>query len=91
MTLSRECIDRGITPIMIMDALQAENIESRPIWKPMNLQPVYAENDFISVETCNGVSIGEDIFNRGLCLPSDIKNTEEDMKRIINIVRRCFE
>lgn len=89
--LSQECIEKGITPITIMDALQAENIESRPIWKPMNLQPVFAENDFISVETCNGVSIGEDIFNRGLCLPSDIKNTEEDMKRIINIVRKCFE
>ena len=90
MTLSQECIESGITPIMIMDALQAENIESRPIWKPMNLQPVYADNDFISVETSNGVSIGEDIFNRGLCLPSDIKNTEEDMKRIIGIIRGIF-
>ena len=56
---------------------------------PMHLQPVFAEYDFISVVD-GDVSVGEDIFNRGLCLPSDIKNTEEDMQNIINIVRGCF-
>lgn len=89
-TVSVDAIEKGITPIVIMDTLQAENIESRPIWKPMNLQPAYDGHDFISVETSNGVSIGEDIFNRGLCLPSDIKNTEEDMNRIIGIIRGIF-
>ena len=77
-----------VSPFDVMDALAAENIETRPIWKPMHLQPVYAENDFIQVE--EGVSVAEDIFNRGLCLPSDIKNTDEDMDRIIGIIRKTF-
>ena len=54
----------------------------------MNLQPVYRENDFIRTESRNGVSVGEDIYNRGLCLPSDIKNTQEDMERIIGTIRK---
>lgn len=78
----------SVTPVQIMDALAAEDIETRPIWKPMHLQPVFEEYDFIQVE--KGLSVSEDIFNRGLCLPSDIKNTEEDMQRIIQIVRRQF-
>lgn len=89
-TLSQDCIGRGITPMTVMMALERENIESRPIWKPMNLQPVYKGNDFIRIESSNGLSVGEDIFNRGVCLPSDVKNTEEDMQRIIDIVRGLF-
>ncbi len=74
---------------MVLDALEKENIEARPIWKPMHLQPVFADCDFITL--CrNGESLAEDIFNRGLCLPSDIKNTDEDMERIIRIVRGLF-
>ncbi|MBD5464209.1 MAG: aminotransferase class V-fold PLP-dependent enzyme [Lachnospiraceae bacterium] len=80
--------DSDVTPTQVMDALEAENIETRPIWKPMHLQPVFEEYDFIQVE--NGLSVSEDIFNRGLCLPSDIKNTKEDMERIIKIVRKQF-
>lgn len=88
----------SVTPDMIMDALEAENIESRPIWKPMHIQPVFAENDFITAKGSirdisaeeAGISVSEDIFNRGLCLPSDIKNTPEDMELIISIVRKCF-
>ena len=79
----------GVTPDMVMDALAEENIESRPIWKPMHLQPVFADYDFITADGTNN-SIAADIFNRGLCLPSDIKNTEDDMKLIISTVRRCF-
>ncbi len=86
MTLSEGC---EVTPNQIMDALEAENIESRPIWKPMHLQPVFEGYDFISVID-GDISVGEDIFNRGLCLPSDIKNTQEDMQNIISIVRGCF-
>lgn len=80
--------DSSVTPVQIMDALAAEDIETRPIWKPMHLQPIFEEYDFIQVE--KGLSVSEDIFNRGLCLPSDVKNTEEDMQRIIQIVRRQF-
>lgn len=90
MTLNGEAMVKGITPLTIMETLEKENIESRPIWKPMNLQPVYSNNDFIQVESRNGMSIGEDIFNRGMCLPSDIKNTDEDMERVISLVKGCF-
>ena len=79
-----------VTPNMVMDALEAENIESRPIWKPMNLQPVFAAYDFMSHNE-SGISVGEDIFNRGVCLPSDIKNTDADMDQVIGIVRGLFQ
>lgn len=79
-----------VEPDQIMDALAARNIESRPIWKPMQLQPVYKDCDFIQTESRNGVSVSEDIFNRGICLPSDIKNTDSDMKRIIQTIRELF-
>lgn len=97
--------DSKVTPNQVMDALDAENIESRPIWKPMHLQPVFAECDFFTEEglytqrrNCDiavgenkqPYGVGEDIFNRGLCLPSDIKNTKEDMEKIIRIVRGLF-
>lgn len=92
MTISE---DSEVTPDMVMDALEAENIESRPIWKPMHLQPVFAGYDFISHnESGSGddacISVSEDIFNRGVCLPSDIKNTDADMEKVIGIVRGLF-
>ena len=80
---------RNVTPDIIMDALAEENIESRPIWKPMHLQPVFEKCDFIAHNE-DGSSVGEDVFNRGLCLPSDIKNTDEDMDLIIRTVLGCF-
>jgi len=79
----------NIKPIDIMIALEKENIESRPIWKPMHLQPVFKDCDFIK-STEEEMSVSEDIFNRGVCLPSDIKNTEEDMEQIIGIIRGLF-
>ena len=81
--------DSKVTPDIIMDALEEVNAESRPIWKPMHLQPVFADCDFIA-HNADGSSVGGDIFNRGLCLPSDIKNTAEDMELIIRVVRKCF-
>lgn len=92
MTIQEGC---EVTPDEVMDALAEQNIESRPIWKPMHLQPVFAECDYITAEgsvreTPGAADISADIFNRGLCLPSDIKNTKEDMERIIDIVRKCF-
>ncbi len=84
-----------VTPEWVMDALEAQNIESRPIWKPMHLQPVFAAYDFFTAsgegkkEEGKG-SVSERIFDRGLCLPSDIKNTAQDMELIIRIVRKCF-
>lgn len=86
MTIAQDC---EVTPDMVMDALAEDDIESRPIWKPMQLQPVYADCDFFS-HNDNAVSVSEDIFRRGLCLPSDIKNTTADMERIIAIIRKVF-
>lgn len=86
MTIEEGC---SVTPDMVMDALAEENIETRPIWKPMHEQPVFADCDFIP-HNADGSSVGSDIFARGLCLPSDIKNTPEDMELIIGIVRGCF-
>lgn len=80
--------ESGVTPDMVMDALEAENIESRPIWKPMHLQPVFADADFITLQEEG--SVGERIFDKGFCLPSDIKNTSEDMELIINTIRNLF-
>ena len=79
----------AVKPEMIMDELALENIETRPIWKPMHLQPVFADYDFISMRE-DGTSVSEDIFNQGLCLPSDIKNTPEDMALIIDRIRKMF-
>ena len=76
-----------VTPEKIRLALEAENIESRPIWKPMHMQPVFADRDFISVD---GDDVGRDIFERGICLPSDIKMGVEEQERVIEIIRKCF-
>lgn len=86
MTIAPDC---SVTPDQVMDALAEYNIETRPIWKPMHLQPVFAACDFIQVK--EGRSVSEDIFNRGVCLPSDIKNTPEDMELIISLIRKVFE
>jgi dTDP-4-amino-4,6-dideoxygalactose transaminase len=77
----------AVKPIDIMLALEKENIETRPIWKPMHMQPVFSGCDLISV---SDKPVSEDIFARGLCLPSDIKNTAEDMDKIISMVRSAF-
>lgn len=86
--LSCICIEAKcrVTPAAIYHALAAADIESRPIWKPMHLQPLYADRDYITADD----NAGEDIFARGLCLPSDIKMTEEEQTRVIRTIRKCF-
>jgi len=86
--LSCIVIDKGInvTPDKIRVELEKNNIESRPIWKPMHLQPVFSGYDYISIYG----DVGGDIFKRGLCLPSDIKMTEDQQNEVIDIVRSCF-
>lgn len=89
-------------PTEILDVLSSHNAEGRPIWKPMHTQPFYRMNPFI---TRNGEAHGrsnayiastfeivnEDIFDRGLCLPSDNKITPEEQDRIIELIRACFD
>jgi dTDP-4-amino-4,6-dideoxygalactose transaminase len=74
-----------VKPIDVIEALEAENIESRPIWKPMHMQPYYKDCDFITLQAHGSVS--EDIFTRGVCLPSDTKMTDEDLERVVTVIR----
>jgi len=73
----------GVDREAIRLALEAENIESRPIWKPMHMQPVFADS------RVRGGAVSEDLFARGLCLPSGNQMTEEDLERVVSTVRRC--
>ncbi|MBQ3052764.1 MAG: aminotransferase class I/II-fold pyridoxal phosphate-dependent enzyme [Clostridia bacterium] len=79
--------DCAVDPMSIMDKLNDANVEARPIWKPMHMQPVFKDNDFISI---SDTSVGEQIFARGLCLPSDIKMTAEQQDIIIEIIKSMF-
>jgi dTDP-4-amino-4,6-dideoxygalactose transaminase len=65
-------------------ALEAENIETRPVWKPMHLQPVF--------KACRirGGEVSEDLFRRGLCLPSGTQMKEEDLERVVQGIKKCF-
>ena len=89
-------------PTEILETLASFNAEGRPIWKPMHMQPIYRLNPFVTAQgdgrastnayIAGGVkNVGEDIFARGLCLPSDNKMTEEQQDIIIKLVRACFE
>ncbi len=82
-------------PTEILETLAEYNAEGRPIWKPMHMQPIYINNDFVTVvgdgRKDTSVNAGRDIFDRGLCLPSDIKMTIAEQDQIINIIRSCFE
>ncbi len=87
--LSCMLIDEGcnVQFMDIVNALEKENIEARPIWKPMHMHPLFEGYDFISV---NENSVSEDIFSRGVCLPSDIKMTEEEQEKVISIIKSLF-
>ncbi|AOZ97440.1 dTDP-4-amino-4,6-dideoxygalactose transaminase [Butyrivibrio hungatei DSM 14810] len=90
-------------PTQILEAIAAINAEGRPIWKPMHMQPIYRMNAFITVSG-NGrarsnayiketgfTDVGADIFERGLCLPSDNKMTPQQQDVIIEVIKKCFE
>lgn len=85
-TLKEESV---IKPIDIIKALEKENIESRPVWKPMHMQPFFKDYEFVQVK--DGISVSEDLFNRGVCLPSDTKMSVEDMKKVADIVKGLFK
>ena len=75
-----------VSALDIILALEKENIEARPLWKPMHLQPVFADCDYID----NG-GVSEDLFNRGVCLPSDTKMTDEQQMKVCNVVKGLFK
>ena len=89
-------------PTEILETLARYNAEGRPIWKPMHMQPIYRMNPFFTASgsargSTNAYIAGdvpvvdEDIFRRGLCLPSDNKITPEQQAAIIRIIRSCFD
>ena len=82
--------DSKIKPIDIILALEEENIESRPVWKPIHLQPYYEEYRFFKHNEDDEISVAEDAFNRGVCLPSDTKMTIEEQEYVIEIIKNLF-
>lgn len=91
--LSAATIDKGcdVSPIAIIDRLAEENVESRPVWKPMHMQPFYKDCDYFAHNE-DGSSVSEDIFSRGICLPSDFypQMTPEEHNEIIGIIKEIF-
>lgn len=86
-----ENTDKGKTcPTELYQQLMSRNAQCRPIWKPMHMQPVYRKNPFVTAEE-NASPVSEDIFERGLCLPSDNKMTPDEQEIIIEIIRACFK
>ena len=75
-------------PSEILEVLLKHDAEGRPIWKPMHMQPIFEGSEFFSASE---KAVNEDIFARGLCLPSDNKMTKEEQDKIIEIIRACFE
>ena len=90
-------------PTEILEAIGSINAEGRPIWRPMHMQPMYRMHEAIGrkgslrcrtnayINEIGCVDVGADIFDRGLCLPSDNKMTVEEQDVVIEIVKRCFE
>jgi dTDP-4-amino-4,6-dideoxygalactose transaminase len=70
-----------VRPLDVMEALEKENIESRPVWKPMHMQPFFAEYDYV------GGDVSEKLFENGVCLPSDTKISDEDLERICGVIK----
>lgn len=89
-------------PAEILEALSLFNVEGRSIWKPLHMQSIYKNNGFVTrrgsgrgysnayIEDDGIFDVGADIFNRGVCLPSDIKMSSTEQENIIDIIRRCF-
>ncbi|PKM71548.1 MAG: aminotransferase DegT [Firmicutes bacterium HGW-Firmicutes-16] len=79
-------LNGSISSTNVMDALLADDIESRPVWKPMHLQPFYRNCDYI-----NNGGVAERIFTRGVCLPSDTKLTNDDLDRVCRVIKVLWE
>lgn len=83
--LSAITVNNKIKPLDIMEALEVENIESRPVWKPMHMQPFFKGYDIIGGTVCKR------LFETGLCLPSDTKMTDEDLERVCKIIKGLWK
>lgn len=87
--LTSVCLEEncGVTPARLLSALKEESIEGRYIWKPMHAQPVFASAPYV---TAGEGSVSDDLFARGMCLPSDTKMTMEDVDRVCDVIRKVF-
>ena len=83
--LSCITLNGKVKPIDIIEALEADNIQSRPLWKPMHLQPFFAGYDYI------GGDVSQKLFETGVCLPSDTKMSDEDLARVCRIIKGLWE
>jgi dTDP-4-amino-4,6-dideoxygalactose transaminase len=83
--LSSMTLSGKVRPIDIMEVLEKENIESRPIWKPMHKQPFFEKYAFV------GTNTSEILFNNGICLPSDTKMTDMDLERVVKFIKRLWQ
>lgn len=79
--LSTMVLKGKVRPLEVIEALEKENIESRPVWKPMHLQPYFKKYDFI------GRDVAENLFEQGVCLPSDTKMTDMDLERVTATIK----
>ncbi|MCP1321303.1 aminotransferase DegT [Bacillus thuringiensis] len=79
--LSSMTLNGKVRPIDVMEALEKENIESRPVWKPMHMQPFFEKYDFV------GTDVSEKLFENGICLPSDTKMKEADLEKVVKIIK----
>jgi len=82
--LSAITLNGNVSPLEVMKALEQENIESRPIWKPMHRQPFFERYDFF------GTDVAEELFEKGICLPSDTKMTDGDLERVVNTIKKLW-
>ena len=82
--LSCMTLSGKIKPLDIMEKLEANNIESRPVWKPMHLQPFFEEYDYI------GNNVSQQLFENGICLPSDTKMTDQDLERVCRLIKEMW-
>ena len=97
-----EITESKTSPTELLEALNAYNAEGRPIWKPMHMQPIYRNHAFVTkhgsgrggsnayIDMGDSVSVSEDLFARGICLPSDNKMNNEQQEVVISVIRRCF-
>ena len=81
----------GLSPLDLMETLEGENIESRPLWKPMHLQPVFEAYPFYAHEGKGAPAVSADLFKKGLCLPSGSSLAEEEQGRIVALLRGTLQ
>lgn len=82
--LSTITLNGSVRPVDIFEILEKEKIESRPVWKPMHLQPFYREFEFV------GENVANNLFNNGVCLPSDTKMNKDDIERVVATIKKIW-